>query len=62
MDAEPDLLGQHEGTGRIGLGEEDHELIAAVAGRGVDLADAEGDDLADAAQDPVAVEVAEPGR
>ena len=60
VDAEPDLLGQDEGAGRIGLGQEHHELVAAVAGGGVDLADAEGDDLADAAQDTVAVEVAEP--
>ena len=42
------------------LGEEDDELVAAVAGRRVDPPDAVADDLADAAQDPVALEVAEP--
>ena len=59
-DPEPDLLGQDVRAGRIGLGQEDDELVAAVAGRRVDLADARRDDLADAAQDLVAGEVAEP--
>ena len=59
-DATPDLLGQDERAGRIGLGQEHDELVAAVSGGGVDLADAVGDHLADTAQDPVAVMVAEP--
>ena len=56
----PDLLGQDERAGRVGLGKQGDELVAAVAGGRVDPADALGDDLADAAQHPVALEVAEP--
>ena len=56
----PDLLGDDVGAGRIGLGQEDDELVAAVAGGRVDAPDAGRDDVADAAQDAVAVEVAVP--
>ncbi len=55
-----DLLGQDERAVGLRLGEEDHELVAAVAGRRVDPPDAVADDLADPAQDPIALEVAEP--
>ena len=41
------------------LREEHHELVAAVAGGGVEPSDTSLDDLGDAAQDVVAVEVAE---
>ncbi len=60
IDAAADLLGQHERAGRVGLGQEHDELVAAIAGRGVDLPNAVGDHLADAAQDAVAMVMAEP--
>ena len=37
-DPDPDLLGEDVGAGRIRLGQEHDELVAAVAGRRVDLA------------------------
>ena len=55
----PDLLGEDVGAGRIGLGQEDDELVAAVAGGRIDAPDAGRDDVADAAQHAVAVEVAD---
>ncbi len=56
--ADPDLLGEDPGAGRIRLGQEHDELVAAVAGGRVDLADARADHLADAAQHLVAEVVA----
>ena len=60
IDPDPDLLGEHEAAGRIGLGQEHDELVAAVARGGIDLAHAPADHLADRPQDAVAVEVSEP--
>ena len=59
-DGQADLLGEDPAAGRVGLGQERDELVAAVAGRDVDLADAAADDVRDAAQDLVAGDVPEP--
>ena len=58
-DALPDLLRQHPAAGRIRLGEQHDELVAAEPGARVDLADARPHDVADELQRAVAVEVPE---
>src|SRR6185369_5114411 len=49
-DHEPHLLREDPATGRIGLGQQSHELVPAVAGRDVDLAHAAADDVGDGPQ------------
>ena len=58
-DRQADLLGEHPATRRVRLGQQRHELVAAVAGRDVDLANAAADGVGDAPQDLVAGDVAE---
>jgi hypothetical protein len=54
-----ELLGHGQAALQVGLGQDEHELLAAIAGEGVDVADAAGDPPGDLDQDLVAPLVAE---
>src|SRR5512133_3260091 len=54
-----ELLGRGQAALQAGLGQDEHELLAAVAGEGVDVADAAGDPAGELDQDPAAALVAE---
>src|SRR5215218_4685813 len=51
---QPQLLGHGQAALQVGLGQDEHELLAAVAGEGVDVADAAGDPAGELDQDLVA--------
>src|SRR5919106_3528386 len=54
-----ELLGHGQAALQVGLGQDEHELLAAVAGEGVDVADAAGDPAPELDQHLVAPLVAE---
>jgi hypothetical protein len=54
------LLGDRQAALQVGLGQDEHELPAAVAGEGVDVADAAGDPSGELDQHLVAPLVPEP--
>ena len=53
-----DPLGQLERAGKVGLGQDQRELLAAIASREVDVPDPRTEDLADGPQNGVARRVA----
>ena len=58
LDDAAELLGENPRRRAVGLGADDRELVAAVAGRVVGLADGGADEEAHLAQRPAAAQVA----